>query len=125
MCRAGSRCWAACPSGQICRIILSARIQPISFSNGISRSATYWASSISGQADLLKSLGLTTSVGSGKADLLKSLGLTTSVGSGIATATANPNTAAGSLGSLVQAGSTLNVNGKTITFSDKTSTDVK
>jgi hypothetical protein len=61
---------------------------------------------------------------SGKADILNVLGLTTSVGSGIATATASPNTAAGSLGSLVQAGSTLNVDGKTITFSDKKSTDV-
>ncbi|UZE51309.1 DUF1522 domain-containing protein [Rhodopseudomonas sp. P2A-2r] len=61
---------------------------------------------------------------SGKADILNVLGLTTSVGSGIATASANPDTAAGSLGSLVQAGSTLNVDGKTITFSDKKSTDV-
>jgi flagellin len=61
---------------------------------------------------------------SGKADILNVLGLSTSVGSGVATATANPNTAAGSLGTLVQAGSTLNVDGKTITFSSKSSTDV-
>ncbi|MEH2475779.1 flagellin [Nitrobacteraceae bacterium AZCC 2161] len=61
---------------------------------------------------------------SGKADFLNALGLTSSVGSGIATATASASTAAGSLGSLIQAGSTLNVDGKTITFSSKSSTDV-
>jgi hypothetical protein len=61
---------------------------------------------------------------SGKADILNALGLSASVGSGVATASVNPATAAASLGSLIQSGSTLTVDGKTITFSDKRSTDV-
>jgi flagellin len=52
----------------------------------------------------------------GKADLLKALGLTTATGSGNATVTAARTTSASSLGSLVQDGSTLNVDGKIITF---------
>ena len=52
----------------------------------------------------------------GKADLLNALGLTTSVGSGDATVTRQRTITAASLGTLVQDGSTLNVNGKTITF---------
>jgi hypothetical protein len=61
---------------------------------------------------------------SGKADILNALGLSASVGSGVATASVSPATAGGSLGSLIQSGSTLTVDGKTITFSDKRSTDV-
>ncbi|SFI18580.1 DUF1522 domain-containing protein [Bradyrhizobium sp. Gha] len=52
----------------------------------------------------------------GKADLLGALGLTSATGSGNATVTATRTTASGSLGSLISDGSTLNVNGKTITF---------
>ena len=52
----------------------------------------------------------------GRADLLKSLGLTASVGSGDATVTRQRTITTASLGTLVQDGSTLNVNGKTITF---------
>jgi flagellin-like hook-associated protein FlgL len=53
---------------------------------------------------------------SGKADSLKALGLTTATGSGTAVVSAARTTSSGSLGSLVQDGSTLNVNGKVITF---------
>ena len=52
----------------------------------------------------------------GKADLLKSLGLTASVGAGDATVTRQRTITTATLGTLVQDGSTLNVNGKTITF---------
>jgi hypothetical protein len=54
----------------------------------------------------------------GKADDLKALGLTTATGSGNATVQAFRTTGSGSLGSLVQAGSTLNVDGHVITFAD-------
>ncbi len=52
----------------------------------------------------------------GKADLLNALGLTTSIGSGPVTVTKQRTITAASLGTLVQDGSTLNVNGKTVTF---------
>jgi hypothetical protein len=52
----------------------------------------------------------------GRADLLKALGLTSSVGSGDATVTRERTITAASTGTLIQDGSTLNVNGKTITF---------
>ncbi len=66
-------------------------------------------------------LTLTTGTGAdlsitGKADLLKALGLTTSVGSGNVTVTKQRTITSASLGTLVQDGSTLNVNGKTISF---------
>jgi flagellin len=52
----------------------------------------------------------------GEADLLNALKLTTSVGGGNATVTKARTTAAGTLGTLIQDGSTLNINGKTVTF---------
>jgi len=52
----------------------------------------------------------------GRADLLKSLGLTASVGSGDVTVTQQRQVTSGSTGTLIQDGSTLNVNGKIITF---------
>jgi len=52
----------------------------------------------------------------GRADLLKSLGLTASVGSGDVTVTQQRTVTTASTGTLIQDGSTLNVNGKTITF---------
>ena len=54
----------------------------------------------------------------GKADDLAALGLTASTGSGNATVQAFRTTSANSLGALVQAGSTLNVDGHVITFKD-------
>lgn len=74
------------------------------------------ASSIATNTISLKSsTGADLSV-TGKADLLKSLGLTTATGSNPATVSANRVSAAGQTASLIQDGSTLNVNGKTITF---------
>ena len=52
----------------------------------------------------------------GKADLLKALGVSTATGSNPATVTATRATVSTSTSSLIQDGSTLNVNGKTITF---------
>jgi len=52
----------------------------------------------------------------GKADLLKALGLSGATGAGNATINVARATTAGSLGSLIQDGSTLNVDGKIITF---------
>ncbi|MCK1734290.1 DUF1522 domain-containing protein [Bradyrhizobium sp. 138] len=75
------------------------------------------ASSISGggQVTLKSSTGADLSV-TGKADFLNKLGLTAATGAGNASVTANRSTTAGSLGSLVQDGSTLNIDGHTITF---------
>ena len=68
-------------------------------------------------------LTLTTGTGAdleitGKADLLKALGLSTAVGGGDTTVTKARTTTAATLGGLVDAGSTLNINGKTVTFSN-------
>jgi hypothetical protein len=52
----------------------------------------------------------------GEADLLNALKLTTSVGGGNATVTRARTTASTTLGTLIQDGSTLNINGKTVTF---------
>ncbi|MFB6452485.1 DUF1522 domain-containing protein [Bradyrhizobium tunisiense] len=75
------------------------------------------ASSISGggQVTLKSSTGADLSV-TGKADFLNKLGLTAATGAGNASVTAARSTTAGSLGTLVQDGSTLNIGGKTITF---------
>jgi flagellin len=54
----------------------------------------------------------------GKADFLKAFGLTTSLGAGSVTVGASRTTSATTAGNLIQAGSTLNVDGKTITFSN-------
>ncbi len=53
---------------------------------------------------------------SGKADFLKAFGLTAALGSGITTVGATRATSAATAGNLIADGSTLNVNGKTITF---------
>ena len=74
------------------------------------------ASSITGgQVTLKSSTGADLSL-TGKADFLNKLGLTAATGAGNASVTANRSTTAGSLGSLVQDGSTLNIDGHTITF---------
>ncbi len=56
----------------------------------------------------------------GKADDLKALGLTAATGSGNASVQAFRSTGTASLGSLIQSGSTLNVDGHVITFADAT-----
>ena len=74
------------------------------------------ASTITGGVLALKSsTGADLSI-TGKADTLAALKLTGSVGAGNATVGAARTTATGSLGNLIQDGSTLNVDGKTITF---------
>jgi flagellin len=82
----------------------------------IAASTGQTASSIAGGAVTLKSsTGADLSV-TGEADLLKALGLTTATGAGNTTITAARATSGASLGSLIQDGSTLNVDGKIITF---------
>jgi hypothetical protein len=76
------------------------------------------ASSITGGAISLQSTTGQDLTVTGKADDLAALGLTTATGSGNATVQAFRATASGSLGSLIQAGSTLNVDGHVITFAD-------
>src|SRR4051794_27453407 len=74
------------------------------------------ASSVTGgQVTLKSSTGADLSL-TGKADFLNKLGLTAATGAGNASVTAARSTTAGSLGSLVQDGSTLNIDGHTITF---------
>jgi len=74
------------------------------------------ASSIAGGITTLKSsTGADLSI-TGKADSLKALKLTTAVGAGNTTLTAARATSAASLGNLITDGSTLNVNGHTISF---------
>ncbi|UWU90496.1 DUF1522 domain-containing protein [Bradyrhizobium sp. CB1015] len=90
----------------------------VAYNNGgtVTANAGQTLSSIAAGAVTLKSsTGADLSV-SGKADALKALGLTTASGSGTAIVSAARTTSAATLGSLVQDGSTLNVNGKVITF---------
>ncbi|MGY8638730.1 DUF1522 domain-containing protein [Bradyrhizobium sp. 14AA] len=68
-----------------------------------------------GQVTLKSSTGADLSV-TGKADLLKALGLTSSVGGGNATVNVARTTSSGSLGATISDGSTLNVDGHVITF---------
>jgi hypothetical protein len=74
------------------------------------------ASSIAaGVVTLKSSTGADLSV-TGKADFLKALGVTSATGAGNASVSAARSTTTGSLGSLVKDGSTLNIDGHTITF---------
>jgi flagellin len=76
------------------------------------------ASSITaGLITLRTSTGQDLSV-TGKADALKALGLTTATGSGNASLAAFRTAGSSSLSALITSGSTLNVNGKTITFTN-------
>jgi len=72
---------------------------------------------VAGVLTLNSSTGADLSV-TGKADFLKELGLTTSIGSGNVTVGKARTTAATTTANLIQDGSTLNVNGHTITFSN-------
>jgi flagellin len=82
----------------------------------VAASAGQTASSIAGGAITLRSsTGADLSV-TGRADLLKALGLSTATGGGNTTITAARTTSGASLGSLIQDGATLNVDGKVITF---------
>ena len=75
------------------------------------------ASSVSpaGELTIASPAGGATSI-SGANDILKFFGLTNATGSTIGTVTVNPATSSGTTANLIQDGSTLNVDGKTITF---------
>ncbi|UPK17097.1 DUF1522 domain-containing protein [Bradyrhizobium sp. 131] len=73
------------------------------------------STAVGGAVTLKSSTGADLSV-TGKADLLKALGLTTAVGGGNATVNVNRTTSAASLGATIADGSTLNVDGHVITF---------
>jgi hypothetical protein len=78
------------------------------------------ASSITAGVVTLKSTtGSDLSV-SAKADFLNELGLTAATGGAVATLDAPRATSSGTIGTLIQAGSSLTVNGKTISFVDET-----
>jgi hypothetical protein len=78
-------------------------------------SAATPSSAAAGVVTLESSTGADLSV-TGKADFLKELGLTTATGGGNATVTATRTTSSTTLGSLLQDGSSLNVDGHVITF---------
>ncbi|WOH76084.1 DUF1522 domain-containing protein [Bradyrhizobium sp. NDS-1] len=98
---------------------LASGVKTVAISAGAATIATsnnQTASSVGGGAVTLRSsTGADLSV-TGKADLLKSLGLSASVGGGNATVSVNRTTTAASLGATITDGSTLNVNGHVITF---------
>ncbi|MBR0844005.1 DUF1522 domain-containing protein [Bradyrhizobium liaoningense] len=90
----------------------------VGYNNGgvVTANAGQTLSSVAAGVTTLKSSTGSDLTLSGKADLLKSFGLTSATGSGTAVVSATRTTGASTLGSLVQDGSTLNVNGKVITF---------
>ncbi|WBL76313.1 DUF1522 domain-containing protein [Bradyrhizobium xenonodulans] len=92
----------------------------VAYNNGgtVTANAGQTLSSIAAGVTTLKSSTGSDLSLSGKADLLKSFGLTTSSGGGTVSITAPRVTGPTSLASLVQSGSTLNVDGKVITFKD-------
>ncbi|MET4318689.1 DUF1522 domain-containing protein [Bradyrhizobium sp. RT5a] len=100
-------------------IDLASGVKTVSITAGAATFATsagQTASTAAGGAVTLKSsTGADLSV-TGKADLLKALALTTAVGGGNATVSVNRTTSAGSLGATIADGSTLNVDGHVITF---------
>jgi flagellin len=73
------------------------------------------SSSVAGVTTVTSGTGADLSI-TGFSDLFKSLGLTTATGSGPTTLTKARVTSAATAGTLITDGSTLNVNGKTITF---------
>ncbi|KJC39493.1 flagellin [Bradyrhizobium sp. LTSP849] len=82
----------------------------------ITNSVNQTISGVSGsKVTLESSTGADLSV-TGKADLLNALGLTTAVGGGNASVNVNRTTSASSLGATIADGSTLNVDGHVITF---------
>ena len=72
-----------------------------------------------GQLDLSSAAGGTTTI-SATNDILKLFGLTTATGSTTGTVTVNSATSSATTANLIQAGSTLNVDGKVITFKSAT-----
>jgi flagellin len=92
--------------------------------SGVVTTSTGTASSITaGVVSLKSSTGADLSV-TGTADMLASLKLTASTGSASTTVGAARAASTTSLGNLIKDGSTLSVNGKTITFKNQMSTDI-
>jgi flagellin len=101
---------------------LASGVQTASISGGtatVGASGGQTISSVNGTGHILlqSTTGQDLTV-TGKADDLAALGLTTATGSGNASVQAFRSTASGSLGSLIKTGSTLNVDGHVITFAD-------
>ncbi len=86
-----------------------------SVSAGVATLGGTASTTLAGITTLFSSTGADLSI-TGKADSLKALKLTTAVGAGSTTLTAARATSAASLGNLITDGSTLNVDGHTITF---------
>ncbi len=100
-------------------IDLASGVQKATITNGAAALTTSSgaAAVISGTGVLTLATGTGADLNiSGKSDLLNALGLTASVGSGATTVTQTRQISADGLGSPIKDGSTLNVNGKTITF---------
>ncbi|MCP3388460.1 DUF1522 domain-containing protein [Bradyrhizobium sp. CCGB12] len=113
---------AATVNDLLSAIDLASGVKTVSITSGaatISVSASQPGAAVStaagGAVTLKSSTGADLSV-TGKADLLKALGLTTSTGAGNATVNVNRTTSANSLGATIADGSTLNVNGHVISF---------
>ncbi|MDD1523156.1 DUF1522 domain-containing protein [Bradyrhizobium sp. DASA03005] len=110
---------AATVSDLLTAVDLASGVKTVSISSGaatIATSVNQTASSVGAGAVTLKSsTGADLNV-TGRADLLKALGLTTSVGGGNATVSVNRTTSSTSLGATIADGSTLNVNGHVISF---------
>ncbi|WFU27961.1 DUF1522 domain-containing protein [Bradyrhizobium sp. CB1717] len=113
---------AATVNDLLSAIDLASGVKTVSISSGaatISVSASQPGAAVStaaaGAVTLKSSTGADLSV-TGKADLLKALGLTTAVGGGNATVNVNRTTSSASLGATIADGSTLNVDGHVITF---------
>ncbi|MGO3932921.1 DUF1522 domain-containing protein [Rhodopseudomonas pseudopalustris] len=99
-------------------IDLASGVKSATIANGV---ATFTANGTTSQISAGGAVTLQTSTGAdlsitGPADFLKSLNLTASTGPGPATLNATRSTGPGTIGRLIEDGSTLNVNGKTITF---------
>ena len=77
------------------------------------------STAVAGIVTLQTSTGADLSI-AGKADFLNALGLTSAVGGGTTTLTATRATATGTIGNLIQPGSSLNVDGHVITFANAT-----
>ncbi|WP_375159576.1 DUF1522 domain-containing protein [Bradyrhizobium sp. RDT46] len=110
---------AATVADLLTAVDLASGVKTVAISSGAATIATSFnqtASSVAaGAVTLRSSTGADLSV-TGRADLLKALGLSGSVGGGNATVNVNRTTSAASLGATLTDGSTLNVNGKVITF---------
>jgi flagellin len=101
-------------------------LKAVDLASGVAKTVnTAGAATITGSTSAISGgvLTLNSSTGAdlsvtGKADLLNELGLTTSIGSGNVTVGKARTTAATTTANLIQDGSTLNVNGHTVTFSN-------